>query len=68
MTFPDVFDMTKPEGRKALRLATVSGKALAKALGLEPLEDREKLPKATLCHMALAAGLTLRDFMQLTLT
>jgi len=62
MTFPNVFDTSKSEGRKALRLATVSGKALAKALGLEPLEDREKLPKATLCHMAVAVGLTLRDF------
>jgi len=62
MTFPDKFNTATPEGRKALRFATVSGKALAKALGLEPLEEREKLPKATLCHMALAAGLTLRDF------
>jgi len=62
MTFPNKFNTATPEGRKALRLATVSSKALADRLALGPLEGREKLPKATLCHMAVAAGLTLRDF------
>lgn len=62
MTFPDVFDTSTPEGRKALRLRDVKSSRLAEALGLGPIEDREKLPKATLCHMAVTAGLTLRDF------
>lgn len=62
MTFPNKFNTATPEGRKVLRLATVSSKALADRLALGPLEGREKLPKATLCHMAVAAGLTLRDF------
>ena len=62
MTIPDKFNTATPEGRKALRLATVSSKALVDRLALGPLEGREKLPKAALCHMAIAAGLTLRDF------
>jgi len=62
MTIPDKFNTATPEGRKALRLATVSSKALADRLALGPLEGREKLPKPALCHMAIAAGLTLRDF------
>ncbi len=62
MKFPNKFNTATPEGRKALRLATVSSKALADRLALGPIEGREKLPKATLCYMAIAAGLTLRDF------
>lgn len=56
------FNMATPEGRKALRLRDIKSSRLADALGLGPVEDREKLSKAALCHMAVAAGLTLRDF------
>lgn len=62
MKFPNKFNTATPEGRKALRLATVSSKALVDRLALGALEGREKLPKAALCHMAVDAGLTLRDF------
>jgi len=57
------FNTATPEGRKALRLRDIKSSRLAEALGLGPLEDREKLTKAQLCYMAVAAGLTLRDFM-----
>lgn len=57
------FNTSTPEGRKALRLRDVKSIRLAEALGLGPLETREKLTKAALCHMAVAAGLTMRDFM-----
>lgn len=56
------FNTSTPEGRKALRLRDVKSSRLAEALGLGPLEDREKLTKAQICHMAVTAGLTLRDF------
>lgn len=62
MTFPDKFNTATPEGRRALRLATVKTRTLVDRLALGPIEGREKLPKATLCYMAVAAGLTLRDF------
>ncbi len=60
---PTTFNTSTPEGRKALRLRDVKSIRLAEALGLGPLETREKLTKAALCHMAVAAGLTMRDFM-----
>lgn len=53
------------EGRKALRFMTISTKQLLSALNLPPKEDRaEYYTKATLCLMAVAAGLSLRDFHQ----
>lgn len=60
---PTTFNTSTPEGRKALRLRDVKTQDLIDALGLGPLETREKLTKAALCHMAVAAGLTMRDFM-----
>lgn len=51
-----------PEGRKALRLMTVKTIELVKALGLGPIEDRQRHSKAELCVMAVTQGLTLRDF------
>lgn len=56
------FNTSTAEGRKALRLRDVKSSRLADALGLGPVEDRGKLSKAALCHMAVAAGLTLRNF------
>lgn len=57
-----MLDTSTPEGRKALRLMTVKTTELVKALGLGPIEDREKHSKADLCLMAVTQGLTLRDF------
>jgi len=56
-------DSRTPEGRKALRLMTTETKALIAALSLPAKENRPHYSKATLCIMAVNAGLTPKDFM-----
>ncbi len=56
-------DPRTPEGRKALRLMTVDTSLLIAALGLPPKENRPYYAKATLCIMAVNAGMTPKDFL-----
>lgn len=56
-------DSRSPEGRKALRLMTIEPKALIASLGLPDKGNRPYYSKATLCLMAVTAGLTPRDFL-----
>ena len=63
-------DSRTPEGRKALRLMTIKTASIVSALGLPPLGgteggtegDRPVYSKAALCLMAVAAGLSPKDF------
>lgn len=55
-------DSRTPEGRKALRLMTVDTVSIVSALGLSPLGERPVYTKAELCLMAVAAGLSPKDF------
>ncbi|WP_252082770.1 hypothetical protein [Enterobacter roggenkampii] len=55
-------DARTPEGRKALRLMTVDTVYIVSALGLPPLGERPVYSKAALCLMAVAAGLSPKDF------
>lgn len=55
-------DSRTPEGRKALRLMTINTASIVSALGLPPLGERPVYSKAALCLMAVAAGLSPKDF------
>ena len=59
-------DSRTPEGRKALRLMTIKTASIVSALGLPPLGETEGerpvYSKAALCLMAVAAGLSPKDF------
>ncbi|HBX5401528.1 TPA: hypothetical protein MH439_02030 [Klebsiella pneumoniae] len=50
------------EGRKALRLMTINTASIVSALGLPPQGERPVYSKAALCLMAVAAGLSPKDF------
>jgi len=55
-------DSRTPEGRKALRLMIIKTASIVSALGLPPLGARPVYTKAALCLMAVAAGLSPKDF------
>ena len=55
-------DPRTPEGRKALRLMTINTTSIVSALGLPPLGERPVYTKAALCLMAVAVGLSPKDF------
>lgn len=61
-----LIDGRTPKGKAAMRLLAVDTKALITALGLPPRSQRsdsEFYSKATLCLMAVDAGMTIKNFL-----